>query len=90
MSIKGLEGMASGRAVLCTPAAATGIVAEPGRHFVVEESAEAWAGSLQQLVTEFEFRQQIAEAARQHVEYHYDWKQCLRPLAPLISGAEEI
>ena len=85
---KVLEGMASGRAVLCTSAAATGITAEPGRHFVVEDSAEAWAGSLQRLIAEPKYRQQITEAARQHVEHHYDWQQCLRPLAPLIRGTE--
>jgi sugar transferase (PEP-CTERM/EpsH1 system associated) len=85
---KVLEGMASGRTVLCTPAAAIGIVAEPGHHIVVEESAEAWADSLQRLMADSSLRQQIAVAARQHVECHYGWEQCLRPLVPLIRGEE--
>ncbi len=83
-----LEGMAAGRAVLCTPAAAIGIVAEPGRHFVVEETAEAWAKSLQRLVQDSDFRQRIAVEARRHVEIQYDWEQCLLPLTTLILGAE--
>jgi len=85
---KVLEGMAAGRPVLCTPAAATGIEAEPGRHFLVEQSAEGWANCLQRLLVEPDYRKQVADAARRHVECHYDWAQCLSPLTPLINGDE--
>jgi sugar transferase (PEP-CTERM/EpsH1 system associated) len=84
---KVLEGMASARTVLCSPAAARGIVAEPGHHLVVEATAEGWAASLERLLRDPDERQRIAEAARAHVESVYRWEHCLAPLVPLLQGA---
>ncbi|WP_233579075.1 TIGR03087 family PEP-CTERM/XrtA system glycosyltransferase [Tautonia sociabilis] len=83
---KVLEGMASARAVLCTPGAATGIEAEPGRHLVVESSPEGWARSLCRLLDDREHRSRIAAEARRQVEALYDWEVCLEPMGRLLLG----
>jgi sugar transferase (PEP-CTERM/EpsH1 system associated) len=86
---KVLEGMASGRAVLCTPGAATGIDAEPGRHLIVESTAEGWASSLASLLNDRDHRARIAAEARRQVEAVYEWETCLEPLRSLLLGEVE-
>jgi glycosyltransferase involved in cell wall biosynthesis len=81
--------MASGRAVLCTPGAATGIDAEPGRHLIVESTAEGWASSLASLLNDRDHRARIAAEARRQVEAVYEWETCLEPLRSLLLGEVE-
>jgi len=83
---KVLEAMAAGRAVVCSPAAAKGILAHDGEHLLVAESPTQWAERIRRLLTNDFLRHGIASAARQLVERIYAWETCLAPLQSLITG----
>lgn len=77
---KVLEAMACARAVVCSTAAAEGIDAQDGQHYLVAQDPEHWVDQLECVLTDSSQRQRLAAAARQHVEQTYCWEHRLSPL----------
>src|SRR5262249_5408578 len=73
---KVLEGMASGRTVVCSPRAAEGIDAKAGEEFLVADSPQEWIECLERTLKDPELRRRIAHAARRRVEERYSWDAC--------------
>ncbi len=86
---KVLEAMACQRAVVCSPQAAKGIRALPGRHLLVGESPKAFARYVLALMRDDNYRQQVAAAARRCVQRRYNWPQALGPMIELLGGARQ-
>ncbi len=86
---KVLEAMASARGVVCTPQAADGIRALPGRHLLVGESSKPFAKYVLALMRDDQYRQQVAAAARRCVQRRYNWPQALGPMIELLGGLNE-
>ncbi len=84
---KVLEAMACQRAVVCSPQAANGIRALPGRHLLVGESPKQFARYVLALMRDDDYRQQVAAAARRCVQRRYNWPQALGPMIGLLGGA---
>jgi glycosyltransferase involved in cell wall biosynthesis len=76
--LKALVAMASGLPIVSTPMGMEGLEAEPGRDFVLADSAEEWSDALSGLLLSIERRQQLADHGRQLVERAYDWA-AIRP-----------
>lgn len=81
---KVLEAMAARRAVVCSPAAAAGIDAQPGQHLIIAESPEDWVRQILQLWSNPAHRNTLAAAARQWVQQHRSWDQAVQPMIQLI------
>jgi len=77
---KVLEAMAAGRPVVATPAAASGIDAEPGRHLLTATHPTRFALLCAYLLNQPRIAQQIAATARQQVEQRHRWDAALQPL----------
>jgi sugar transferase (PEP-CTERM/EpsH1 system associated) len=86
---KVLEAMACRRAVICSPEAANGIRALPGRHLLVAASTKAFARYTLALMRDDHYRQQVAAAARRCVQRRYGWPQALEPMIELLGGTSE-
>ena len=86
---KVLEAMACRRAVVCSPEAARGIRALPGRHLLVGDSRKRFARYVVALMRDDHYRQQVAAAARRCVERRYTWPNALGPMVELLGGARE-
>ena len=84
---KVLEAMACRRAVVCSPEAANGIRALPGRHLLVADSPKMFSRYVRGLIRDDHYRQQVAAAARRCVERRYDWPQALGPMIELLGGS---
>jgi len=84
---KVLEAMACQRAVVCSPQAAHGIRALPGRHLLIGESPKQFARYVLALMRNDDYRQQVAAAARRCVQRRYNWPQALGPMIGLLGGA---
>ena len=84
---KVLEAMAMALPVVASPGAATGIAAEPGRHFVVAESDGALAGAVIAQLETPETAQTMGRAAREFVIARLSWPAVLAPL-PGLMGME--
>ena len=85
---KVLEAMAAGVPAVCSPAAAEGLRAVPGRDFLPADAPDEWAAALAALLTDAPRRRALAAAGRAHVEAEHDWTRCLAPLFGLL-GADE-
>jgi sugar transferase (PEP-CTERM/EpsH1 system associated) len=83
---KVLEAMSCRRAVVCSSGAAQGIDAVDGEHFLVAHDPQQWADQLEKVLTQRDFRAQLAAAGRARIEERYTWEQQLRPMLRLISG----
>ncbi len=70
---KVLEAMAMGRPVVATPTAATGIVAAPGEHLLIAETAQEQAAATLGLLRDQSQADRIGAAARAHVAATYRW-----------------
>jgi sugar transferase (PEP-CTERM/EpsH1 system associated) len=81
---KVLEAMAMARPVAASPAAFEGIEAEPGRHLLVADGAEATAEAVRRLL---ENPGTMGADARRHMERHYRWEARLAPLAQMVDPA---
>jgi glycosyltransferase involved in cell wall biosynthesis len=75
------------RPVVASPAAFEGIEAEPGRHLLVADTAEAQAGAIAGLLGDRERAEAMGQAARRRMEQAYRWEARLAPLAGIV-GAE--
>ncbi len=84
---KVLEAMASGRAVICSPAPLQGLQAEPGRHLLRAETADEWVRELTALLQNPARQLAIGQAAADWVRQHHCWDACLAPLLELIAPA---
>jgi len=78
---KVLEGMAMARAVVVSPAAAEGIDATDGEHFVIAEDP---AASVIDLLRDRARADAMGRAARARIVERYDWHRQLAPLAGML------
>jgi sugar transferase (PEP-CTERM/EpsH1 system associated) len=83
---KVLEAMAMARPVVASPAAFEGIEAEPGRHLLVAEGAEAQAEAIVGLLGGPERAMAMGRAARLRMEQAYPWEARLAPLAGIVGA----
>jgi polysaccharide biosynthesis protein PslH len=81
-----IECMAMGVPVVTSPEAAGGVDAEPGGHFVVADSAPAYAETVLMLMGDRALRERYAAAGRSRVETHHNWTYSMRKLDQLIEG----
>jgi len=84
---KVLEGMACGRAVVCSSGAAKGVDAVDGEHLLVADEPQQWVDHIASVIEDGELRKRIAAAARQRVESHYNWDAALGPMLDLLQIA---
>ncbi len=80
---KVLEAMAMGRPVVASPAAFTGIDAQPGRDLLVAQGAARQAEAVLSLLGDRALADRIGLAARRRMEAVYGWEAQLAPLAGL-------
>lgn len=85
---KVLEAMSSARAVVCSPAAVRGLDVRDGEHVLLADEPAAWVEQCQRVLTDAALRRGLAAAARQHVEGHFTWDRCLRPMLALLAGRD--
>ncbi|HEX9946610.1 MAG TPA: TIGR03087 family PEP-CTERM/XrtA system glycosyltransferase [Allosphingosinicella sp.] len=71
---KVLEAMAMARPVVASPAAFEGIEAEPGRHLLVADGAEAQAEAIAGLLEDRERAEAMGQGARRRMEQVYRWE----------------
>jgi sugar transferase (PEP-CTERM/EpsH1 system associated) len=76
---KVLEAMAMGRPVIASPAAATGIHAQPGSELFCADSAADWQQTLLSLWADENRQRFLGTNARRFVERHHSWDACLAP-----------
>lgn len=79
-----IECMAMGVPVVTSPEAAGGVDAEPDVHFLVANSAPAYADKVLALMDDPALRAQYATAARARVKSHHDWANSMTRLDGLI------
>lgn len=84
---KVLEGMAMAGAVVATPAAKEGILAEDGKHLVVAEDAASMQTAVEQLLADPDKRQALGEAARRQICTEYGWSKAYEKLDAQITNA---
>ena len=83
-----LEAMAMGVPVVSTSLGFEGINAIPGRDIFVEDTPEAFANQVVQLMTDPRLRLRTAQYARNVVDTFYDWQANLSKLDTLLSTVE--
>lgn len=83
---KVLEAMACAKPVVCSPAAARGIEAEPGEHLLVADGPGQWVAVVSRLLDEPGLRRRIGAEARRCVERGYRWERRLEPMVRLLRG----
>jgi sugar transferase (PEP-CTERM/EpsH1 system associated) len=81
---KVLEAMAVAKPVVVSPQALVGIRAEGGKHLCVAKSPDEWARICLELFDAAELRQKLGLAAREFVEAHHSWRNCLQPIADML------
>jgi sugar transferase (PEP-CTERM/EpsH1 system associated) len=81
---KVLEAMASGRAIVTTPAGLEGIDASMGSEAVVAASPAAFAAEIVRLVKDRIAAKAIGAAARRRIETHYQWPAQLARLDAVL------
>ena len=84
---KVLEAMAMARPVVASPAAFEGIEAEPGRHLLVADGAEAQAEAIAGLLGDPARARAMGQAARARMVEAYRWEARLAPLAGIVGLA---
>ena len=81
---KVLEAMAMARPVVASPAAFEGIEAEPGKHLLVTEGAEAMAEAISTLIADPALATRLGRAGRDLVTTAYQWESRLAPLRDML------
>lgn len=79
-----LEAMAMGVPVVTSPAAAGGVDAEPERHFLVADGAQATAEAVLRIVEHPAERARLAQAGRERMLSHHAWPSSMRRLDAII------
>lgn len=82
---KVLEAMAMAKPVVVSPHAAAGIVAEPGREFVIASGAGEFADAVCRLLTDCG-RDAVGNAARERVLKRYSWSASVARVEALMLG----
>lgn len=83
---KVLEAMAMARPVVASPAAFTGIDAEPGRDLLVADGAQALASAVLALLRDCARADALGAAARRRIEQGYRWERMLAPLSAIVGA----
>jgi len=84
---KVLEAMAMARPVLLSPGAATGIGAEDGIHFAIEESDAGFVARALSLLGDGAASMTMGTAARRFVTENLSWPAMLAPLPEIVGRA---
>lgn len=85
---KVLEAMSTGKAVVATPQALTGINAIPRVHLLSAETIDEWVSSIESLWSNSQMANEIGNRARQYVQTHHRWDSCLAPFSRLVEDTE--
>lgn len=83
---KVLEAMAMGRPVIATPESLEGLALDRSRDVVCPATVADWRIQLPRLLNNASARTQLGAAARQYVETHHHWSQCLSGLGKLVDS----
>jgi polysaccharide biosynthesis protein PslH len=92
---KVLEAMAMAKPVVVSAAAAEGINAKDGQHFIIADDDVAQANAINALLADKSLRHRLGKAARSHVVNQYGWAQQLQSmdaimqLRPILAEAAE-
>jgi sugar transferase (PEP-CTERM/EpsH1 system associated) len=86
---KVLEGMATGKPVVASPGAATGLKAVPGEEIVVAVDEVEMAAAIIELLRDPERQRRIGGNARRYVEREHSWEKHLGRLSELIDAGKE-
>jgi sugar transferase (PEP-CTERM/EpsH1 system associated) len=86
--LKIFEAMAAGKAVVSTTIGAEGLPAEPGRHLLIADGAEAFAQAVLRVVREPALRRSLEHEARTLVARHYDWAVAAAQLEASLESAD--
>jgi len=79
-----LECMASGVPVVCTPQAARGIQAVPGRDFLVADGPGEFSHEVTRVLTDASLQGELASAGRRQVEEAHCWSNSMELLDQLL------
>ncbi len=82
---KVLEALAYAKPVVLTPAAAEGLQARNGEHFLVAGGAAAFAERVIQLLGDEALRGRIGQAGRAYVAAHHRWEEELSKLEDIVT-----
>jgi glycosyltransferase involved in cell wall biosynthesis len=85
--VKIIEALSAGRAVVSTSLGCEGLGLEPGRHLIVEDSAEGFAGALTSLLKDTEARERLSAEGRTRAERNFDWRELGRSLETVLAQA---
>jgi len=83
---KVLEAMAAAKPVILTPAAATGIDAENGRHYCIAATTDDMIAETITLLKTPRLRTDLGEAARDFVAESYRWSDALAQFDAAVTG----
>lgn len=78
--LKIVESLAIGTPVVSTTIGAQGLTLESGKHVLLGDTPEDFAGAVVKMLTAPALRQNLAETGRRHVLDHYTWSQLGREL----------
>ncbi len=81
---KVLEGLATGKATVASPAALCGVRAKPAEHLLAASSPEEWVEAIMRLFESPELRAKLGAAGRRYVEENHRWERCLEPLSGIL------
>lgn len=87
--LKMVDAMAQGKAIVATSLGAEGIDGEDGKHFLLADEPEQFAGYVVKLLQDRELLNRFAVAARQRAEERYAWPILGRRLANCYEQAIE-
>ena len=76
--------MAAGVPVVTSKIAAGGVLAEPGEHFLVADSAYEQANAVLQILENPAERQRLANAGRNRMLSHHKWEQSMQRLDRIV------
>jgi sugar transferase (PEP-CTERM/EpsH1 system associated) len=82
---KVLEGLATSKAVVASPAALCGVKARPGQHLLSASTPAEWVESILRLFESPQLRANFGTAGRRYVEENHRWEHCLELLGPLLN-----
>ena len=83
---KVLEALAMGLPVVGTQCATQGVNGEPGRDYIVAESAEEQAAAIRGLLRDPDEARALGARGRSFVEDHYHWEVVFRPLDDILNA----
>ena len=82
---KVLEALAMGAPTVATPLACRSLDTEHGKHLLIAEEAEAYAGAVLRLLEDAQLAGSLSQAGRQFVERYHSWPEIARQLTILYA-----